>query len=82
MSLGLVRLGSPSPWPPTTATGLEGWGSAVVTRLATVPAYERAVLLLRHYWGLSEPEVAWIVDRPVDVLRGDLRHAELAAGST
>ena len=47
----------------------------VATALSVLPPIQRAVVLLRFYEDLSEPDIARVLDRPLNTIKSDLRRA-------
>jgi RNA polymerase sigma-70 factor, ECF subfamily len=64
------------PPPPTVSSGdLE---ARTARSLSALPIDLRAVLLLRHIQDLDEPQIAWILDRPLGTVTENLHRAEAA----
>ena len=56
------------------ATRIEEW-MRIAAALKTLPPIRRAVIVLRFYEDLTEPEIARILDRPLGTVKSDIHRA-------
>ncbi|GIX48426.1 MAG: RNA polymerase subunit sigma-24 [Candidatus Tectimicrobiota bacterium] len=66
---------APGPADPQRALLAQEAQAAVRAAVASLPPAQRAVLLLRHYHGLSYQEIAAVVQCPVGTVKSRLHHA-------
>ncbi|MGH2821378.1 MAG: SigE family RNA polymerase sigma factor, partial [Actinomycetota bacterium] len=79
------------PAPPPDARSAESdvvEAMRIAQALAVLPPIRRAVVVLRFYEGMTEAEIAGVLDRPLNTVKSDMRRAlerlrtELSEGAT
>jgi RNA polymerase sigma-70 factor (sigma-E family) len=67
-----------APAPPTDVVDKEGRveeALRVAAALSVLSTIQRAVVLLRFYEDMTQPEIAQVLDRPLNTVKSDLRRA-------
>ena len=67
-----------TPTPPTDVVDKEGRveeALRVAAALSVLSTIQRAVVLLRFYEDMTQPEIAQVLDRPLNTVKSDLRRA-------